>query len=88
MALYAISYQLNDEKDYQKLWDEFDRLDAHKVMKSFYFLDVSNDSTSEVRNHFLEFIDDDDTICVVKMKVRPRHRMGYEGTNDWIKERF
>ena len=88
MALYAISYQLNDEKDYQKLWDEFDRLNAHKVMNTFYFLDLDNGDTLEVKEHFKGFIDDDDAICIVKMKVKPRHHMGKSGTNDWIEDNF
>ncbi|GHA87215.1 hypothetical protein GCM10009069_08150 [Algimonas arctica] len=88
MAYYAISYQLNKEKDYQKLWDELKRLNAHKAMNSFWFLDLTTDETSVVRDHFKGFKDDDDAICVVKIESSPKHHMAFKGTNDWISKRF
>lgn len=87
MAYFAIKYQLNDSKDYPPLWEELSRLDAHKVLRSFYFLDV--DSTAkELRDHFKNFIDADDAVVVVPFSTRPHHNNAFVGTNDWIKARF
>lgn len=87
MAYFAVNYQLNANKDYPKLWDEMARLDGHKVLRSFYFLDLEI-SASDLRNHLRGFIDQDDAVVVVPFSSRPYHHMGFAGTNDWIKARF
>lgn len=87
MAYFAVSYQLNLTKDYPTLWEEMDRLGAHKVMRSFYFLDLAV-SASDLKNHLKAYIDNDDAIAVIPFDERPYHHMGYKGTNDWIKHRF
>ena len=88
MGLFAVSYQLNKDKNYPKLWDALKELSAHKVMRSFYFLDLDTESTKDVKDHFVQFIDKDDAVCIVKIESKPAHRMGNKGTNDWINERF
>lgn len=88
MPLYAVSYQLNHEKNYQPLWDELNRLGGHKVMRSFWFLDVTSPTPRALRDHLRDFIDDDDAVCIVPMGEQPSHYRGYKGTNDWIAARF
>lgn len=88
MPYYSVSYQLNKKKDYQKLWDELHRLGGHKVMQSFYFLDVTSKTASDLLNHLSEFVDDDDQIAVVEITKKPAYQMPNKGTNDWVKERF
>jgi len=87
MAYYAISYQLNDEKDYQSLWDAFKDLDSHKVMNSVYFVEV-DDNTSVLLEHFNQFIDEDDHLAVIPMTERPCKHRCYTGTKAWIDARF
>lgn len=87
MAYFAIKYQLNDAKDYPPLWKELERLGAHKVLRSFYFLDITS-SASQLRDHFKSFIDEDDAVVVVPFSERPYHYKAFQGTNDWIKQRF
>ncbi len=88
MAYFAVSYQLNNQKDYQVLWDEMDRLNGHKVMQSYYYLDVNFGTTNEFRDCLSGFVDADDQIAVVKIESRPVHQMANKGTNDWINARF
>lgn len=88
MGYFAVSYQLNKDKDYQTLWDELDRLNGHKVMRSFYFLDVNLKECSELRDHLKAFVDDDDMLAVVKIESKPAHYRAFVGTNDWINARF
>tara|TARA_B100000959_G_C14571422_1_gene455994 strand:+ start:89 stop:367 length:279 start_codon:yes stop_codon:yes gene_type:complete len=88
VAYFAVSYQLNNKKEYQLLWDEMERLGAHKVMRSLYFLDVNIETASGMRDHLCTFIDSDDAVAVVEVNSQPAHKMGYNGTNDWIKTRF
>ena len=87
MSHFAVSYQLNLAKDYQSLWDEFARLGGHKVMNSFYFVDLNN-TTAEVRDHLRQFIDEDDYLCVVKFSTKPSFSRALAGTNAWIDKRY
>lgn len=87
MAYFSITYQLNDQKDYPKLWDEFERLSAVKVQNSQYFVDLNN-TTTEVKDHFAGFVDDDDMLMVVKFTTRPNFTKAKAGTNVWLKSRF
>ena len=88
MAYFAVSYQLNNKKDYQSLWDEMDRLEGHKVMRSFYFLDVDLNTANELRDHLKGFIDDDDMVTVVELESRPSCHKCYKGTLAWLDARF
>lgn len=88
MGYFAVSYQLNKQKDYQNLWDELERLNAHKVMRSFYFLDVNLEECSPLRDHLKEFIDKDDMLAVVKIESKPECFRPFEGTGDWVDARF
>ena len=87
MAYFSITYQLNDQKNYPKLWDEFDKLGAVKVQNSQYFLDINN-TTVEIKNHFGQFIDDDDMLMVVRFTIRPTFTKAKAGTNNWLNARF
>ena len=86
MALFAVSYQLNKSKDYQPVWDALEDLGAHKVMRSFWFVDCDTTAIA-LRDHLRSVLDDDDAVCVVPFNSRPSHHMGYTGTNDWIRAR-
>lgn len=86
MALYVVSYDLRKYKDYPKLWDEFKRLEAHKPLRSVYFLNVDTTSAAELRDHLSQFIDGDDQLIVVEFNKRPAHQRANQGTNDWINQ--
>lgn len=88
MAKFAISYQLNDKKDYPKLWREMERLGAHKAMRSFYLVSLTNETASSVRDHLKTFIDDDDMLFVARMDAKPASHKCYQGTLKWIDDRF
>lgn len=88
MAYFAVSYQLNDKKDYPTLWEELDRLNGQKIMRSFYFVDVSVSSASDLRDHLEGFVDEDDMIAVVKLESRPACYKCRKGTKAWLDARF
>lgn len=87
MAFFAVSYDLVKRKDYQTLWDEFKRLNAHKCLRSMYLLDANN-TAEEVKDHLKTFIDNDDQLIVVEFSDKPFHHKAFTGTNNWIKARF
>ena len=87
MPIYAITYDLNKEKNYQKLWDEFDRLGAKKAAKSFYLANLTTNKVDDVLKHFTNFIDEDDTLIVIKTTIDDiAAQRPLKGTFNWIKE--
>lgn len=83
MALLVIGYDLIKHKDYPKLWEEMDRLGAHKVIRDFYLVSLNN-TASQVRDHLKQFVDDDDRVFVVEFSKKPQFTKALVGTNDWI----
>jgi hypothetical protein len=89
MAFFVVSYDLRkkEEFDYQKLWDEFARLDSVKFQESAYFLSANNNAT-EVRDHFKQFVHDNDLLMVVEFEKKPRWTRALKGTSDWVEVHF
>ncbi len=84
MPLYLVSYDLNKEKNYPKLWDELKKLGGHKPLESVYFLDVTSASATVLLNHLKKFIDDDDQLIVVPFSDRPSTNRAKAGTKEWL----
>ena len=86
MAIYAVTYDLNKNKDYQKLWDALDKFESHKAAKSFYLVRINNDKAEVLKKHLEHFIDDDDILIVIKFKIQDiSTHTPIEGTDEWIK---
>lgn len=85
MPLFAISYDLIKRKDYPRLWEEFERLGAHKPVLSLYLVNL-DEAAIEVRDHFKQFIDDDDKLIVIEFSKKPTFTRARQGTNAWIDE--
>ncbi|KTE74768.1 hypothetical protein [Sphingopyxis sp. A083] len=87
MAYFAVSYQLNKTKDYKPLWAALAKLNATKVMRDFYLVDVTS-TAIELRNYLSKEVDADDMIFVVPFSRRPSYNRAFVGTNGWIAARF
>jgi hypothetical protein len=66
MVEYFISYDLRNNRDYQKLYDEMDKFKAVQVLESLYCFKYKDDQTAELRDHFSKFIDSDDGLIIIK----------------------
>ena len=88
MAKFAVSYQLNKQKNYPKLWAEMERLGGHKAMDSFYLLNLTNDTAQSVCDHLSKYVDSDDMIFVARMDAKPASLRCYKGTSKWIEDHF
>ncbi|MDG1286678.1 MAG: hypothetical protein P8P30_03830 [Rickettsiales bacterium] len=84
MPFYAITYDLNNEKNYPKIQKEFEKLNSHKAAYSFYLV-KNTASTKQMLEHFKQFVDEDDTLVVVRIDDVESYRP-LKGTNDWIKQ--
>ncbi len=87
MALFVVAYDLRkkDEFDYEKLWDEFNRLDSVKFQESDYFLSANN-TTTEIKDHFKQFVHEDDLLMVTRLDEndKPKFTRALKGTTDWV----
>lgn len=88
MAYFAVSYQLNDAKDYPALWKAFTELGAFKAMKDFYLIDIQDATAESVGAYLRQFIDEDDFLFVVPFESRPYKHRCFKGTEAWLNERF
>ena len=86
MALFAITYDLVKHKDYPKLWNELERIGAHKALNSFYLVKLTNEDPQDVVDHLSQFIDADDRLMVVRFNYRPCFTSAFVGTNAWVTE--
>ena len=62
--LYFIIYDLRRERDYQKLYDELNRLKAVQVLESCWCMKIEGVSAVQLRDHFKQFIDSNDGLMV------------------------
>lgn len=88
MALFIVSYDLRKARDYQTLWDEFDRLEGFKPLNSVYLVDLDNTTAPDLRDHLTQFIDADDGLIVVEFDAKPAAFKCKIGTAKWIKDHF
>ena len=64
MALYFISYDLRNGKDYQKLYDELNKINAVRMLESCWCFKRFNTDSKNIRDYFKEFIDRDDGLLI------------------------
>ena len=88
MAVYVFTYDLRNEsgsQDYQPLWDELERLGAHRFQDSAWLLNLNN-TAKEVIEHFKGFTDSDDRLYVSIVHDNEYwYTNAMAGTNDWLK---
>ncbi|MGM4923377.1 hypothetical protein AB8A31_10765 [Tardiphaga sp. 804_B3_N1_9] len=87
MSYFTVSYDLIKRKDYPKLWEEFERLQGQKCLRSMYLVDVDC-TAQELRDHLKSYIDDDDQMIVIEFSKKPAVKRALVGTNAWIDARF
>lgn len=66
MALYFLTYDLRNGRDYQKLYDELKDFNAVRVLESTWCFKRNNTSASGLRDYFMKYIDSDDGLLVNK----------------------
>ena len=66
MEKYFICYDLRNNRDYARLYDELKKFNAVQILESLYYFKYQNDQTEELRDHFIKFVDNDDGLIVIK----------------------
>ena len=88
MTVYLFAYDLiNEQKgtfDYKPLWDELERLGAHRTQYSLWLISVDN-TAKELMDHFANFVDKDDRLWVTSVrKGQHWYTNAMSGTNKWL----
>jgi len=66
MALYFLSYDLRNNRNYEKLYEELKIFNAVKVLESLYCFNRINTSASKLRDYFQNHIDSDDGLIIIE----------------------
>lgn len=69
MALFFISYDLRNSRDYQPLYDELSRLNAARILESTWCLKRYDTDPPALRDHFKTFLDADDGVVVSEVSA-------------------
>ncbi|OGF01589.1 MAG: hypothetical protein A2509_03080 [Candidatus Edwardsbacteria bacterium RIFOXYD12_FULL_50_11] len=67
MALYFLEYDLRKDRDYQKLYDELNKFNAVRILKSLWCFNRINITSEGLRDYFKQFIDSDDGLMVAEV---------------------
>jgi len=89
MAIFTVSYDLHQSRDYKKLHEGLRENHAVKLLESLWLVDLSN-TASQVRDWLQSLIDDDDSVAVLELKPGSGWatlRAKKEGT-DWLKDKL
>ena len=74
MALYTVTYDLRNRRDYETVTDELKRLGGKMILESTWALKANDTTAVELRDHFLNFIDSDDGLFVAEVTSWASHK--------------
>ncbi len=87
MPTFVISYDLNAQKDYPKLWDELRRLSCVRALESVWVGSLTGTADS-VRDHFTKFVDTDDSLIIAETDAsKIAFKRPYKEAREWIEKR-
>lgn len=67
MALFFLDYDLRKQRNYQPLYDALKQLNAVRVLESTWCLKLVDVNASALRDHFRQYVDHDDGLCVTQV---------------------
>lgn len=86
MATFVISYDLNNDKDYSKLWLELERLNCVRALESVWIGNLTG-SVESVKNHFTKYVDSDDSLIIAEThNAKLAFKRPYQKALDWQKK--
>ena len=64
MALFFLSYDLRNKRDYQPLYDELKKFNAVRMLEACWCFKRINTNAKGLRDYFKQFVDGDDGLLV------------------------
>ena len=85
--IFLVCYDLTKKKpefDYEVLWNELKRLDAHRVQESVWIVELSG-TVKQAFDRFKRFVHGDDRLWVSSVRSNEYwYTQAYPGTNAWL----
>lgn len=85
MKCYIVMYDLRKQRNYEPLWNALKSFSFWGRITESTWAVVSHQSSSEIRDHLLNFIDSDDRICVIKSGGEAAWQNSI-ANNQWLKD--
>jgi len=67
MALFFLTYDLRNSRNYQVLFDELKKFNAIKILESTWCFNCIHKDVQSLRDHFKYFIDENDALLVAEV---------------------
>jgi len=67
VTLYFIDYDLRKQRNYQDLYKALQSLGAVRILESLWALTHDNSSCALIRDHLMQYIDQDDGLVVSRV---------------------
>lgn len=64
MALFFLSYDLRNGRDYQKITNKLEEFDAVRILESCWCFNRVDTTAKGLRDYFMQFVDGDDGLIV------------------------
>ncbi|MBO5672714.1 MAG: hypothetical protein J6R59_13555 [Paludibacteraceae bacterium] len=66
MALFFLSYDLRNKRDYQSLYKVLENFQAIRVLESCWCFRCEGTTSKMLRDYFKQFVDGDDCLIVIQ----------------------
>lgn len=84
MTTFTLSYDLIKQKNYQALWDELERLGAHRTQDSYWLVNVTTSEAKVLHDHLRRYVDTDDRLWISELTRNHSYTNAKGGTNEWL----
>lgn len=87
MPMFIISYDLNKQKNYPKLWEELKRLGCVRALESVWIGKLTGTADTVIK-HLTQYVDGDDSLIVSEAKSETTAlKRPFEGAREFISQR-
>ena len=88
MAIYCISYDLIDKKNYPRLHDKIRSYKTYAHAHDSLWFIQSSEQASDIRDGLKEYTDKDDKLLVIRVILPWASTNLSKEVSDWLKRRF
>ena len=88
MACFAVSFQLDNTRDYAPFWQALTQLGAQRAMPDLFLVDLEGATADRMGAFLRQFIEEGDFLFVAQFQSRPYKHRCFKGTESWLDERF
>jgi len=86
MALYLVAFEFVEKEpfDYEPLWAELARLEAHRTLESACLLSIDFDQAERLVRYLRQYVHTEDRLWVTRLSADHYYANAKQGTNAWL----